>query len=89
MPQGIIDTHELQAITLDYRRECQHNDVVDSLTGFELEGMKKSASGFKDINGSSDGNPSQEDYCQFLHFLKLSGSGLEISRSRTRWRLVK
>ncbi|CAA6659904.1 unnamed protein product [Spirodela intermedia] len=84
LPQRIIDTHELQAITLDYRRECQHSDVVDSLTSLESEGME-----IKGINGSSNGNPSQEDYCQFLHFLKLSGSGLEISRSRTRWRLVK
>ncbi|KAL0436717.1 UNVERIFIED_CONTAM: Oleoyl-acyl carrier protein thioesterase, chloroplastic [Sesamum radiatum] len=30
MPQEIIDSYELQTITLDYRRECQHDDVVDS-----------------------------------------------------------
>ncbi|RAL47761.1 hypothetical protein DM860_012386 [Cuscuta australis] len=35
MPQEIIDTCELQTITLDYKRECQHDDVVDSLTSHE------------------------------------------------------
>ncbi|CAA6668393.1 unnamed protein product [Spirodela intermedia] len=36
IPQEIIDTHELQTITLDYRRECQHDDAVDSLTSLEF-----------------------------------------------------
>ncbi|XP_050206465.1 oleoyl-acyl carrier protein thioesterase 2, chloroplastic-like [Mercurialis annua] len=35
IPQEIIDTHELQTITLDYRRECQQHDIVDSLTSIE------------------------------------------------------
>ncbi|XP_019178516.1 PREDICTED: oleoyl-acyl carrier protein thioesterase, chloroplastic [Ipomoea nil] len=35
IPQEIIDTHELQTITLDYRCECQHGDVVDSLASLE------------------------------------------------------
>ncbi|CAH1417901.1 unnamed protein product [Lactuca virosa] len=44
IPQEVIDTHELQTITLDYRRECQHDDIVDSLTSSELEGTNGSAS---------------------------------------------
>ncbi|KAI8574252.1 hypothetical protein RHMOL_Rhmol01G0340600 [Rhododendron molle] len=86
MPQEIIDTHELETITLDYRRECQHDDVVDSLTSPEpFEDTKLS-----ELNGSNgsaaaaaEGN---EDYCQFLHLLRLSGDGLEINRGRTEWR---
>lgn len=84
MPQEIIDTHELQTITLDYRRECQQDDVVDSLTSpesimdnaiLELEGTNGSATGMKDEN----------DCLQFLHLLRLS-DGSEINRGRTEWR---
>nr|8P8K_AAA Chain AAA, Acyl-ACP thioesterase [Lemna aequinoctialis]8P8K_BBB Chain BBB, Acyl-ACP thioesterase [Lemna aequinoctialis] len=77
IPQEIIDTHELQTITLDYRRECQHDDIVDSLSSREF--------GDTPQNGNhSTGR--KEGECQFLHFLKLSGSGLEINRGRTQWR---
>ncbi|CAI9288346.1 unnamed protein product [Lactuca saligna] len=73
IPQEVIDTHELQTITLDYRRECQHDDIVDSLTSSELEGTNGSAS-------------SGQHLTQFLHFLRSSGDGLELNRGRTEWR---
>jgi fatty acyl-ACP thioesterase A len=83
MPQDIIDTHELETITLDYRRECQHDDSVDSLTSAEYEGASK--------NGSSNGVAlsMQNPHPQFLHFLRLSGTGLEINRGRTVWRKLR
>ncbi|XP_008794588.1 oleoyl-acyl carrier protein thioesterase, chloroplastic-like [Phoenix dactylifera] len=79
MPQEIIDTHELQTITLDYRRECQHNDVVDSLTSLELADDDRT-------NGSANGKQHEQELPQFLHLLRLSGTGLEINRGRTEWR---
>ncbi|KAJ3688570.1 hypothetical protein LUZ61_017734 [Rhynchospora tenuis] len=83
MPQDIIDTHELETITLEYRRECQHDDSVDSLTSAEYEGALE--------NGSSNGValPTVNPNPQFLHFLGLSGTGLEINRGRTTWRKLK
>ncbi|XP_057472800.1 oleoyl-acyl carrier protein thioesterase, chloroplastic-like [Actinidia eriantha] len=91
LPQKIIDTHELQTITLDYRRECQHDDVVDSLTSPEPfeEAM---VAGLNGSNGSAAAAAAaapakgKEDYCQFLHLLRLSADGLEINRGRTEWR---
>ncbi|XP_078447459.1 oleoyl-acyl carrier protein thioesterase, chloroplastic-like [Wolffia australiana] len=80
IPKEIIDTHELQTITLDYRRECQHDDVVDSLSSLEFGDLDS----IRSLNGSY--LSAQEDRCQFLHFIKLSGSGLEINRGRTQWR---
>ncbi|MCD7452297.1 hypothetical protein HAX54_016129 [Datura stramonium] len=83
MPQEIIDTHELETITIDYRRECQHDDVVDSLTSvepieeadaLEIQGANGSCTASKDVNKS------------FLHLLRLSSDGLEINRCRTEWR---
>ncbi|KAM7496233.1 hypothetical protein LguiA_020647 [Lonicera macranthoides] len=81
MPQEVIDTHELQTITLDYRRECQHDDVVDSLTSPEPfeDGLVSELKG-------SNGSVTATDFCQFLHLLRLSGDKLEINRGRTEWR---
>ncbi|KAJ0783332.1 putative oleoyl-[acyl-carrier-protein] hydrolase [Helianthus annuus] len=72
IPQEVIDTHELQTITLDYRRECQHDDVVDSLTSSESPA----------VNGCASG----ENLSKFLHLLRSSGEGLELNRGRTEWR---
>ncbi|XP_039123136.1 oleoyl-acyl carrier protein thioesterase 1, chloroplastic-like [Dioscorea cayenensis subsp. rotundata] len=86
MPQEIIDTHELQMITLDYRRECQQDDVVDSLTSLELTEGEEKIVHHASTNGSASGKRDGLDHCQFLHFLRLAGTGLEINRGRTEWR---
>ncbi|XP_071697130.1 oleoyl-acyl carrier protein thioesterase, chloroplastic-like [Rutidosis leptorrhynchoides] len=87
IPQDVIDTQELQSITLDYRRECQHDDIVDSLTTPEpLEAASVSKI------GSVASNESGDNLNKFLHLLRSSGdgleinSGLEINRCRTEWR---
>lgn len=85
MPQEVIDTHELRSITLDYRRECQRGDVVDSLTSPEPMEDTAAVSDLKGTNGSATTKDGQES-CQFLHLLRLSGDGLEINRGRTDWR---
>ncbi|KAK1274211.1 hypothetical protein QJS04_geneDACA023928 [Acorus gramineus] len=88
VPQEIIDTHELQTITLDYRRECQHNDVVDSLTSPENPDEEEAVPQLKHTNGSPAPNRQAQnnESAQFLHFLRLSSSALEINRGRTVWR---
>ncbi|KAI3996814.1 hypothetical protein MKX01_041114 [Papaver californicum] len=83
IPQEIIDTHELQKITLDYRRECQHDNTVDSLTSPE---MTEDVNKLQETNGCVTGRRHEMDTCQFLHFLRLSGEGLELNRGRTEWR---
>ncbi|CAN1131136.1 Oleoyl-acyl carrier protein thioesterase, chloroplastic (Fragment) [Linum perenne] len=90
MPQNVIDTHELQTITLDYRRECQHDDVVDSLTNEEPTEESEPLHS-KKANGSALLSPAvhcTEESLNFLHLLRLSGhhQGLEINRGRTEWR---
>ncbi|XP_068666049.1 oleoyl-acyl carrier protein thioesterase 2, chloroplastic-like [Aristolochia californica] len=84
IPQDIIDTHELQTITLDYRRECQHDDMVDSLTSPESGGEEVPK--LDGSNGSAIAKRGDQDLCQFLHILRLSPDGLEINRGRTEWR---
>ncbi|KAJ6729053.1 ACYL-[ACYL-CARRIER-PROTEIN] HYDROLASE [Salix viminalis] len=86
MPQEIMDTHELQAITLDYRRECQHDDVVDSLTSLESIEESEAVSKLQGINGSATATADNQECLNFQHLLRLSGDGLEINRGRTEWR---
>ncbi|XP_077229527.1 oleoyl-acyl carrier protein thioesterase, chloroplastic-like [Tasmannia lanceolata] len=85
IPQEIINTHELQKITLDYRRECQHDNIVDSLTSLE-SADGEAVPELSGTNGSATGKKHKQDCCQFLHFLRLSGVGLELNRGRTEWR---
>lgn len=87
MPQEIIDSHELQTITLDYRRECQHDDIVDSLTSVEPIENGEAIQALKGTNGSASATEGKhQDTRQFLHLLRLSGDGFEINRGRTEWR---
>ncbi|KAK2662762.1 hypothetical protein Ddye_001336 [Dipteronia dyeriana] len=86
MPQDIIDTHELQTITLDYRRECQQDDIVDSLTSWEIIDDTKAVPKLQGTNGSPAGIGEKKEEPQFLHLLRLSGNGSEINRGRTEWR---
>ncbi|XP_042018452.1 oleoyl-acyl carrier protein thioesterase 1, chloroplastic-like [Salvia splendens] len=85
MPQEIIDSHELQTITLDYRRECQQDDVVDSLTSSE-PAIGDMVSGHRTNGTPVAAARDENDRLQFLHLLRLSNDGSEINRGRTEWR---
>uniref|UniRef100_Q9ZTF7 Acyl-[acyl-carrier-protein] hydrolase n=1 Tax=Cuphea hookeriana TaxID=36775 RepID=Q9ZTF7_CUPHO len=88
VPQEIIDSYELETITLDYRRECQQDDVVDSLTSVLSDEESGTLPELKGTNGSAS-TPLKRDHDgsrQFLHLLRLSPDGLEINRGRTEWR---
>lgn len=85
-PEELVNTHELRSITLDYRRECQHDDVVDSLTSSEPANGAGSISHLKGTNGAPTSTKDKDDGLQFLHLLRLSADGFEINRGRTEWR---
>ncbi|GLJ14400.1 hypothetical protein SUGI_0232620 [Cryptomeria japonica] len=93
MPQEVLESHELQTITLDYRRECNKDDVVESLTSSEpsisengavVDGFVASK-GIASTNGSATVRSPAKDF-EFLHMLRLDDGGFEINRGRTVWR---
>lgn len=86
IPQEVIDSHELQTITLDYRRECQQDDIVDSLTNVEHVENAEAILGQNGTNGSTAATENQNNNHHFLHLLRISGDGSEINRGRTVWR---
>ncbi|KAK9992872.1 hypothetical protein SO802_022575 [Lithocarpus litseifolius] len=61
LPQEIIDSHELQTITIDYRRECLHDDRVDSLTSVEPVEDAEAVSKIQGTNGSTAATENNED----------------------------
>ncbi|KAJ3678971.1 hypothetical protein LUZ61_021135 [Rhynchospora tenuis] len=72
IPQDIVDTHEIEAITIEYRQECQFGDSIDSLASTKVE--------------TESLNPISEGRLQFLHLLQFSGTDHEINRGHTVWR---
>lgn len=69
-PPEILESHEISALTLEYRRECSKDSVLQSLTA--IPG-----------NQDSDLKSCGEVECQ--HLLRLE-NGAEIVRGRTEWR---
>ncbi|XP_020585322.1 palmitoyl-acyl carrier protein thioesterase, chloroplastic-like [Phalaenopsis equestris] len=69
-PTSILESHELAGMTLEYRRECGKDNVLQSLTSVSTE--------------CSDVSPPDAGM-ECVHLLQLE-SGNEIIRGRTRWR---
>lgn len=70
-PQQVLETHKLSAMTLEYRRECGRDSVLQSLTSVLGDG----GMGGIVVSGLVE--------CQ--HLLQLE-SGAEIVKGRTEWR---
>ncbi|KAK1398856.1 Acyl-[acyl-carrier-protein] hydrolase [Heracleum sosnowskyi] len=69
-PPPVVESHELASMTLEYRKECKWDNVLDSLTCVLREG--------------TDGWASYgEVECQ--HLLRLK-DGAQIMKGRTKWR---
>ncbi|KAK6163711.1 hypothetical protein DH2020_000575 [Rehmannia glutinosa] len=87
MPSEIIYNYELQSLTLDYRRECLHDDIIDSLTSPESDMSDEAGSEHQGINGRTPSADDDNGFLQFRHLLRLSsGDGSETNRGRTIWR---
>ncbi|KAK4265152.1 hypothetical protein QN277_026239 [Acacia crassicarpa] len=69
-PQPILETHELSAMTLEYRRECGRDSVLKSLTA---------------VSGADAGDSAHGGNIECKHYLVLE-DGAEIVRGMTEWR---
>lgn len=69
-PLPILESHELGAMTLEYRRECRKDSVLQSLTSVLENGV---------------GDMASSGYVECQHLLRLEG-GAEIVKGRTEWR---
>ncbi|XP_054806931.1 palmitoyl-acyl carrier protein thioesterase, chloroplastic-like isoform X1 [Prosopis cineraria] len=69
-PQRILETHELSAMSLEYRRECGRDSVLESLTA---------------VSGADAGELAHSGDIECKHYLRLE-DGAEIVRGRTEWR---
>ncbi|KAL3644232.1 hypothetical protein CASFOL_012164 [Castilleja foliolosa] len=67
VPKEIIDSHEVQTITLEYRRVCQQDDVVDCLTAPE--------NAFSELRGTNGSPPVGKDTVTLAHLVESFGHG--------------
>lgn len=70
VPLPILETHELAGMTLEYRRECRRDSLLQSLTS---------------VVSNSVGDLANSGYVECQHLLRLEG-GAEIVKGRTEWR---
>ncbi|KAL2532653.1 Palmitoyl-acyl carrier protein thioesterase [Abeliophyllum distichum] len=70
VPLPILETHELAGMTLEYRRECRRDSLLQSLTSVVSKGV---------------GDLANSGYVECQHLLRLEG-GAEIVKGRTEWR---
>lgn len=69
-PLPILESHELSSMTLEYRRECGRDSVLQSLTA---------------VSDKGGGNLGKFGNIECQHLLRLE-DGAEIVRGRTEWR---
>lgn len=69
-PQPVVESHELASMTLEYKKECKWDNVLDSLTSVSRDGTDGLAN-FGQVE------------CQ--HLLRLK-DGADIMKGRTKWR---
>lgn len=69
-PLPVVESHELASMTLEYRRECMRDSVLDSLTS---------------VLGSGLGDLATFGQVECQHLLRLK-DGAEIVKGRTEWR---
>lgn len=87
IPSKVFEEAELAELTLEYRREVNGGEMVESLASLEKKEETDEGNGAISShvqNGALVGNPKLEN--QFIHLLRLQDSKREINRGRTVWR---
>uniref|UniRef100_A0A7N0U684 Acyl-[acyl-carrier-protein] hydrolase n=1 Tax=Kalanchoe fedtschenkoi TaxID=63787 RepID=A0A7N0U684_KALFE len=74
IPDSLALTHKISSLTLEYTRECAHNDVLQSLVAVSTVNTNN-------INGAVY----ETDEAQSRHLIRLE-DGAEILRARIEWR---
>lgn len=69
-PVSLLESHELAGLTVEYRRECLRDSVVQSLTS---------------VLSNDVGNLANGGFVECQHLLRLENGG-EILKGRTEWR---
>lgn len=104
VPQSLLVAYELMGMTLEYRKECSHSDVVCSLTSpdsplspcLDVEEAKLQSPFIQPAENEVSLPPSIRNPrittpgpIHYTHLLRLQADSTEILRGRTAWRLKK
>uniref|UniRef100_A0A0D6R026 Acyl-[acyl-carrier-protein] hydrolase n=1 Tax=Araucaria cunninghamii TaxID=56994 RepID=A0A0D6R026_ARACU len=87
LPTHVLEANELASITLEYRRECGPQHMLQSLAS-PLPGEENGSTSVASLMHTDE--PPDIHYSfttlQFAHLLRLQDGGSEILRARTEWR---
>jgi fatty acyl-ACP thioesterase B len=94
MPTPAVEGYDLTDLILEYRRECGHSDVVESMTSpvvishdFET-GVSETSVTFSPLNfGVTPGLPNFTTNVHYTHLLRMQTDRAELVRGKTIWRL--
>ncbi|XP_002987091.2 palmitoyl-acyl carrier protein thioesterase, chloroplastic [Selaginella moellendorffii] len=91
VPLSIVQDHEVSSLTLEYRRECGQNDVVESMTWVQHADCLIADDNLetKTANFGGSGEETVEQPPCLLHLLRLQSDGSELVRGKTVWRRKK
>ncbi|WVZ18177.1 hypothetical protein V8G54_005499 [Vigna mungo] len=77
VPRKMLEDYKMTSMILEFRRECTHSDILESMT---------SASS-KVIGASNNKYVSRKPHLQYIHLLRLQDNKTEVLRARTEWKL--
>ncbi|XP_020232905.2 palmitoyl-acyl carrier protein thioesterase, chloroplastic [Cajanus cajan] len=70
----VLENYKLTSMTIEFRRECRHSDVLESLTCSSSTVV-------------GDSNNNRKPDLQYIHLLRLQDSKAELVRAKTEWHL--
>uniref|UniRef100_A0A151QUF4 Acyl-[acyl-carrier-protein] hydrolase n=2 Tax=Cajanus cajan TaxID=3821 RepID=A0A151QUF4_CAJCA len=73
VPREVLEIYKMTSITLEFRRECRHSDVLESLSSPSSR-----------VVGDANNNNRKADL-EYIHLLRLQDSKAELVRARTEW----
>uniref|UniRef100_A0A5B7CCD1 Acyl-[acyl-carrier-protein] hydrolase n=1 Tax=Davidia involucrata TaxID=16924 RepID=A0A5B7CCD1_DAVIN len=77
VPINVLEDYNLTSMTLEYRRECQQSNVLESLTS-----MKARVAEVEDTNILKNGSRAE---LENTHLLRMQADKVEIVRARSVW----
>lgn len=82
VPINVLENYDMTSMTLEYRRECRQENMIESLTSMKMDPYPPiPTSTTVNINPNKEGREEIES----THLLRMQDDKVEIVRARTRW----
>lgn len=83
VPINLMEKNDMTSMTLEYRRECRHDDTLESLTSMKMSPYLPDENTVLTTNGSPSEWPMAKIECS--HLLRMQEDKALIARATTKW----